>query len=465
MKIREKLIIGVNLILFIIFFLILLLNKAYIGKLYLKMKTIQLKKVVKKIDRGEVLSEIEKEYEVKIIRIQELSNKNSRELRERAKNHNAPPMDGMLKRAVRDISNKSMNQIDRGRIIVEILQNRGRQPEAIILLFKARNNEKMAVLSPITKIGEVIEILTYYSYFLLIMCLLASGIVLSIFSYGIAKPLIKIKGVANKMANLDFSEKINIKTGDEVEELGESINNLSIQLETNIERLKDDIKEKEKANEIQRRFFSTVSHELKTPLAIIQGYASGLRDNVAPEKVDFYCEVINDEVQEMSKLITTLLNKMKYENETTEKEKFNLMELLSEIIQKYKIDIEEKKVELNIDADSNLEIDGDKDGIKTVMLNFITNAVSFVSDSGEINIDIKNSGEKIKFSIFNTGENIPEEKINDIWKPFYRIEASQNRKYGGSGLGLSIVKDILEKHDAEYGAFNLNNGVEFYFII
>lgn len=467
MKIREKLIIGVNLILLAVFLIILLLNKAYMGDLYVQMKKIHLKRVITRINKNEKWEDIEKEFDVKILSMDNFSKfKNEAEKFEdiNKKRGMNSPMEGLIKRVARTMSPRSLEQIKRGRTVVNITKNRGMQPEAIVLLFQDNNGEGMMVISPLTKIKEVVEILTYYSYFLLIMCLIASGVVLSIYSYGIVRPLIKIKGVANKMANLDFSEKIDVKTDDEIQELGDSINNLSMQLETNIERLKEDIREKDKANEIQRRFFSTVSHELKTPLAIIQGYASGLKDNVAPEKVDFYCEVINDEVQEMSKLITTLLNKMKYETNVVEKENLNLLQLVNEMTEKYKMDIEEKDANLIINIADATVLEADKEAIKSAMVNMLTNAISFVSNKGKIEMKVEKLEEKQKFIIYNSGKNIPENSIKDIWKPFYRIEASQNRKYGGTGLGLSIVKDIFEKHNFDYGVENRIDGVAFYFI-
>lgn len=282
------------------------------------------------------------------------------------------------------------------------------------------------------------------------------------------------------MSNLDFSHKYKI-TGadDEINNLGKSINTMSDKLEktikqlrrTNIE-LEKDIEEKSKIDEMRKSFISDVSHELKTPIALIQGYSEGLLENVNTdeESKQFYAEVILDETNKMDKLVKQLLELMKleYGKREFEDKEFNLVELEKEVVRKSQVMIEEKEVKITFETLEEINVFADDFYIEQVVSNYITNAMKHVKEvKGKKYIKIENvidiDKNKVRIKVFNTGDNIAEENIARIWNRFYKIDESRNRKEGGTGIGLSFVKAIMSNYDNSYGVINKENGVQFYF--
>ena len=242
--------------------------------------------------------------------------------------------------------------------------------------------------------------------------------------------------------------------------------------ETNIE-LEKDIEEKSKIDEMRKSFISDVSHELKTPIALIQGYSEGLLENVNTDEESrkFYAEVILDETNKMDRLVKQLLELMKLEygkrefNDT----EFNLVEVEKEVIRKSQVMIEEEKVEIEFKTPDEINVVADDFYIEQVVTNYMTNAIKHVEEvNGRKIIKIENEVDveknKVRVKVFNTGKQIPEEHLNRIWNRFYKIDASRNRKDGGTGIGLAFVKAIMSNYGANsYGVINKENGVEFYF--
>ena len=282
------------------------------------------------------------------------------------------------------------------------------------------------------------------------------------------------------MAKLDFSQKYRIKdTNDEINELGKNINTMSNKLETVINQLRDnnielekDIEEKSKIDEMRKQFISDVSHELKTPIALIQGYAEGLVENVTTddESRKFYAEVILDESNKMDKLVKQLLELMKLEYGKREfnNEKFDLRELVNEVIRKCDVMIKEKGIKVNLNVKEPIYVFADEFYIDQVVTNYFTNAIKHaeeVNGEKEINIYIEKikDKKKIRLYVYNTGENIKEEDLERIWKRFYKVDSSRNREDGGTGIGLALVKAIMNNYQNEYGVHNKEDGVEFYF--
>ncbi len=240
---------------------------------------------------------------------------------------------------------------------------------------------------------------------------------------------------------------------------------------TNIE-LEKDIEKKSKIDEMRKQFISDVSHELKTPIAIIQGYAEGLKENVNTdeESRNFYADVILDEAGKMDKLVKQLLELMKLEYGKREfnNHKFNIVELVQEVVRKSNIIYDEQSIVVEIKSEPEVYVLADDFYIEQVVTNYFTNAIKHVKDvNGEKKItikiqEIKEKG-KVRVSIHNTGEKISEEDLNRIWNRFYKVDESRNRADGGSGIGLSLVKAIMNNYKNDYGAFNTENGVEFFF--
>ena len=281
------------------------------------------------------------------------------------------------------------------------------------------------------------------------------------------------------MSKLEFSMKyIEKNTGDEIDDLGKCINKVSEEFESIIKKLKKnnlelerDIEQKSKIDEMRKRFMSDVSHELKTPISLIQGYAEGLVENVNTdeESKNFYAEVILDEANKMDKLVKSLLELMKLEyydikfNETN----FDVVELINEVVKNCRVRIEEEGVDVEINEQDPVYVLADDFYIDQVITNYFTNAiknVTQVNGKKEIKINIQKAEEqgKIRISVFNTGKHIEDENMDRIWNRFYKADESRDRSKGGSGIGLSLVKAIMVKCNNKYGVKNVENGVEFY---
>ncbi len=310
--------------------------------------------------------------------------------------------------------------------------------------------------------------------------ILLAAIIVSYVSRKFTDPILELNAIAKKMANLDFSHKYKL-TGadDEINNLGKSINLMSDKLERTIKQLRStnielekDIEEKSKIDEMRKSFISDVSHELKTPIALIQGYSEGLLENVNSDEENrkFYAEVILDETNKMDKLVKQLLELMKLEygkrefNDT----EFNIVELEKEVIRKSKVMLEEKNIEVEFETKKQINVTADDFYIEQVISNYITNAIKHVKEiDGKKVIRITNKinkkDNKVRISIFNTGDNIAEENINRIWNRFYKIDESRNRNEGGTGIGLSFVKAVMNNYGNDYGVINKEDGVEFYF--
>lgn len=350
------------------------------------------------------------------------------------------------------------------------------------LMFSAKldNDYQLYIRMPFASIKESVRISNKFLYLIGGFTILVGGIVVSFISRRFTTPILELNSIANKMSKLDFSHKYRITDAeDEINNLGKSINTMSDKLENTIRQLKEtnielekDIEEKSKIDEMRKQFISDVSHELKTPIALIQGYSEGLIENVNTddENRKFYASVILDEANKMDKLVAQLLELMKLEygkREFNNKE-FDVCELIKEVIRKSKVMLEEKEITVQFDEDASVMVLADDFYIEQVITNYLTNAIKHVKDKDggkAIKINITPNIEKniVRVSVFNTGENIKEEDLTRIWNRFYKADESRNREDGGTGIGLSLVKAVMNNYKKEYGVTNKENGVEFYF--
>ena len=222
---------------------------------------------------------------------------------------------------------------------------------------------------------------------------------------------------------------------------------------------------------MRKQFISDVSHELKTPIALIQGYAEGLIENVNTdeESKNFYSEVILDEANKMDKLVKQLLELMKleYDNREFDNKDIDIVELIKEVIRKTSVMIEDGNFKVEFNMKKPIYIYADDFYIDQVVTNYITNAIKNVEEINgkkQIKVEVnKIKDDKVRVSVFNTGKNIDEDKIERIWTRFYKLDESRDRQKGGSGIGLSIVKAIMNRYGQNYGVMNKKDGVEFYF--
>jgi signal transduction histidine kinase len=353
----------------------------------------------------------------------------------------------------------------------------------ILEYYKVLPNGKILILRISTdSIKSTVGIVNKFFFYAGIVILLGSLFFVYIFSLQITKPVIDLNNIIKGMVKMDFSYRLNLKSGDEFQELGENINFLASELEKNIEKFKisnkklqEEVNKRRKIDELRKEFIASVTHEIKTPVTVINTHAEMLLYDLVEkeEEKKEYLKTIMSEGNNISALLTELIEIIKLEEKIIDikVEELDLSRILEEELNKYKIDLEEKNVTLEMNLKEGLIGIGDESKIRQVLTNIISNAVSYVNIGGELIVNLFSepsrrepiSNREVIVEIINTGSTIPEEKIENIWKAFYTIEESRNKKYGGTGLGLTIVSGILERHDSQFGVENLENGVKFWF--
>lgn len=327
--------------------------------------------------------------------------------------------------------------------------------------------------TPCESLSEAAEIANSFLMHVSVSFIIIGAIITYLISSKITGPIRELTNISEKMARLDFDTKYQKTKDDEIGQLGENMNILSTTLEKTISELKTanlelkkDVEQKEKTDEMRREFLSNVSHELKTPLALIQGYAEGLTDMVDDkESRDFYCDVIIDETRRMNRLVQSLLSLDNIESgsETPVMERLDISEMIKNIASSMDIFVKQKDIKLSNDVEDNLHIWCDRSRCEEILRNYMSNAINHVTDGGSINIKSHMGENGVRISFFNTGDPIPEENLPHIWEKFYKVDKARTREYGGSGVGLSIVKAACESMNMKYGVINRENGVEFWF--
>ena len=378
---------------------------------------------------------------------------------------------------INEIKSKSIEE-NETKINVKVTTDEVNNVSYMFLTGILDNGYVLYIRMPISPIEESVKISNTVLLMIGGITLVVAGIIASFISRKFTNPILQLNDIANKMSKLDFSKKYRITdTEDEINELGRSINTMSDKLESTIKELQKnnielekDIEEKSKIDEMRKQFISDVSHELKTPIALIQGYAEGLIENVNSDEESrkFYAEVILDETNKMDKLVKQLLELMKleYGKREFDNEKFNINEIINEVLRKCSVMINEKNIKVYFENKEPIYVYADEFYMDQIITNYLTNAIKHaeeVEKETKIEIKVEKVSNKIRVSVFNTGENIPEEDLQRIWGRFYKLDSSRNRQDGGSGIGLALVKAIMNNYQNEYGVENKKNGVEFYF--
>ena len=305
-----------------------------------------------------------------------------------------------------------------------------------------------------------------------------SAIVISVLMFFVSsrftRPILKLADISKKMSELNFDVKYEAKSKDEIGTLGHSMNVLSERLEKTISELKTannelmlDIDRKTQAEEVRKEFLSNVTHELKTPIAVIQGYAEGLKENIteSPEDREFYCDVIMDEASKMNAMVKKLLtlNQLEYGTTPLEFCRFDLTEVIRSVLASMDILAKQKEITLHFEQTEPVYVWADEYMIEEVLTNYISNAFHHTTGAKIVEVKIIFRKDAVRVAVFNTGEKIPEEALPNVWIKFYKVDKARTREYGGSGIGLSIVKAIMEAHNRSYGVKNHTTGVEFWF--
>lgn len=344
--------------------------------------------------------------------------------------------------------------------------------------FFSDNSTAFIMSTPLSSIRESVALSNRFLAYVGLMVAAAGAVVVYFITKHMASPINEISVLSEKMSNLDFDVKYET-TGKEVEELqvlGNSMNTLSARLKETVGELKSaniqlqkDIEEKNRIDEMRKEFIANVSHELKTPIALIQGYAEGLQEGMGEDKEsrDYYCEVIVDEAGKMNKMVKQLLTLSSLEsgNDKTVMERFDLTELIRGVINSAQIILQQKEVTVKFEFDGPVYVWADEFKIEEIVTNYLNNAINHVANEKIIVIKIIQENRRVRVSVFNTGKPIPEEALPNLWTKFFKVDKARTRAYGGSGIGLSIVKAIIEGHNQECGVENWENGVEFWFTL
>ena len=335
------------------------------------------------------------------------------------------------------------------------------------------NGNLFLIRSPMESIRESVRISHRFMLYPGVLVIILGTLLLGVFARRITRPILRLSNISERMTHLDFDAKYDGAGAAEIEMLGKNINELSETLERTISELKtannklqEDIERKEKIDEMRREFLSNVSHELKTPIALIQGYAEGLKEGVSEdvESREFYCDVIVDEASRMNVMVKKLLtlNQLESGNDVVTLERFDLVTLLKNYLQSADILIRQSGATVRLRAEEKVYVWADEFKVEEVFMNFFTNALNHLSGDKIIEVKILLKEESVRLSVFNTGEPIPEESLAHLWEKFYKVDKARTREYGGSGIGLSIVKAIMDSLHQSYGVVNYDNGVEFW---
>lgn len=340
------------------------------------------------------------------------------------------------------------------------------------------NGYLLYIKIPVMPIQESVKVSNRILIYIGIMTIIVSGSIYLLISKKFTEPIIQLNRITKKMAKLDFNEKYVVSDTDyDINELGKNINEMSEKLERTItqlrknnDELEKDIEEKSKIDEMRKQFISDVSHELKTPISLIQGYAEGLLENVNKDEDSrkFYAEVIIDESKKMDNMVKQLLELMKleYQEKKMNDIEFDLNEMIEEEIRRQTVILNDNKIQIDFENKKKNIVYADQECIERVFNNYFTNAIKHCETiDGEKKISIrteKRKNGKLRLFVYNTGKNISEEHINKIWNRFYKLDSSRNREYGGTGIGLALAKAVMNNYGNEYGVKNFKNGVEFF---
>lgn len=324
-------------------------------------------------------------------------------------------------------------------------------------------------------IRESAHITNKFLLFIGLILICASVVVSYFLGKKITKPVKELNDISKRMSNLDFDARYAPrKTMNELDQLGMNMNALSEKLENTIIELKQanlslkhDINVLNDNEKRRREFLSNVSHELKTPIALIQGYAEGLSDGIFTDPVDqkYYADVISDEAKKMNAIVKELLdlNQLEGGQYNLDLERFDIVELIKGTIAENKLLIDENEITVKFPYEEPIFVVGDDFFIERVFVNYLTNAIHYCDGEKLIDIKIEDISDGVKISVMNTGSNIPDDSISHVFEKFYKVDKARTRSYGGSGIGLSIVKAVMDLHNRDYGVYNVDDGVVFYF--
>jgi two-component system sensor histidine kinase VanS len=348
------------------------------------------------------------------------------------------------------------------------------QAEYMEMLGNLDNGYPFVLQTAVESIQDSVAVSNQFYAYIALAATIVSWFLIRFSSRRVTEPILELAEISKRMTDLDFNAKFSGRQQNEIGFLGSHMNQMSEKLEITISELKTannelqkDIEQKTQIDEMRKDFLSNVSHELKTPIALIQGYAEGLKEciNDDPESRDFYCEVIMDEAAKMNSMVKKLLtlNQIEFGNQMVTMERFDLTALIRNVLSSTAILMEQKEIRVCFPAQEPVYVWADEYQIEEVVTNFVSNAIHHCEGERILEIRMEQQEDTVRVSVFNTGNPIPEEDLDKIWIKFYKVDKARTREYGGSGIGLSIVKAIMDSMNRQCGVINYSNGVTFWF--
>ncbi|MGL5868348.1 MAG: HAMP domain-containing sensor histidine kinase [Clostridium chrysemydis] len=344
--------------------------------------------------------------------------------------------------------------------------------DEVLLVSLKTTNGYLIAMTPIAEVKDVLGTLNSYYLMILIVAFVIVIIISLIYSRYMSKPLVEMSNIAKRISECDFNCKYDVKTEDEIGRLGESLNQISNNLEKSLNdlkksngMLKEEMVEKQKEEEKRKELVANISHELKTPITIIQGNINCVKSGMIKENI--YEDII-EETNKMNDLVKEMLeiSKLESPNFVLKEEAFDLRQILLKEKDKLKSMIGDKNlIIINNEFDEYI-VYGDEKRINQVVTNLLTNAIKYTPEGEKIIIEIiEKTNNEYEFSIENFGVSLDKNEALQIWDPFYRKEKSRNKKFGGTGLGLAIVRRILEVHKSNFGVESRIDSVKFFFTL
>ncbi|MCM3339176.1 HAMP domain-containing histidine kinase [Paenibacillus sp. MER TA 81-3] len=338
---------------------------------------------------------------------------------------------------------------------VHKIYSQAKLKSSFLVTFMNKENELYAIGESVAHSDETLQIVNRFALFISAGALLVTLLLSAWSARRILQPLAELKETAEDIAELSF-RKADIQTGDEIESLAASVNAMSDKLERAHRELHS-------RNENLRGFISDISHELKTPLALIKAYAAGIKDGLDDGT---YTTVIENQADDMTRLVERLLELSRLQAETYQMTSFDFMELLAETVGKYRAAMTQQGLTVAVDDGGirQMRVIADRAKIEIVLNNLITNAIKYASGT-DIHITVRLQDSRFTFSIQNSTGEWSEAELERIWEPFSVAERSRSKQLSGTGLGLSLVRTIMQKHDAPYGVRASEGMIEFYFTL
>ncbi len=360
------------------------------------------------------------------------------------------------------------------RYTVERTKDSRLESEYLVLWGNLQNGNLILMRAAVESIRESVGIANRFLAYVGVCAVIVCAVIIYIVTRRITNPILQLAELSKRMTNLDFDAKFHSRGENEIDMLGEHMNQMSETLERIISELKSannelkiDIEKKTEIDAMRKDFISNVSHELKTPIALIQGYAEGLKECINDDEASraFYCEVIMDEADKMNQLVKNLLalNQLESGGVQVVFERFDLMEVIRGVVQSTAILREQDGIILRLYGEGAEYVWADEFKTEQVLTNYISNAIHYAGGEKRIEVTVEPREDVVRVEVFNTGSHIPEEDLERIWDKFYKVDKARTREYGGNGIGLSIVKAIMDSFHRSCGVRNEEDGVAFWF--